>query len=87
MDSLVYGGRKRKEDGLLGDSTESGLAVLRGSDKDGVVIAVGAVVAEEPSGAVLVDEAKRNCARKADSTSVNGRDSRRCKERRIEQMS
>jgi hypothetical protein len=52
--SLVCGGRE--EDGLLGDSTENGLATLRGSDEDGVVVAVGAVVAgEEPSGVVLVD--------------------------------
>ena len=51
--SLVCGGAE--EDGLLGDSTENGLVALRGSDEDGVVIAVGAVVVGEPSGAVLVD--------------------------------
>lgn len=51
--SLVCGGEE--EDGLLGDSTENGLAAFRGSDEDGVVVAVGAVVAGELSGAVLVD--------------------------------
>jgi hypothetical protein len=46
--SLVWGGAE--EDGLLDDSTENGL-----SDDCGVVVTVGAVVAGELSGAVLVD--------------------------------
>ena len=50
--------QKRGKRKLLGDSTESGLAALRGPDEDGVVIAAGAVIAEEPSGAVLVMKQK-----------------------------
>jgi hypothetical protein len=53
--SVVCGGEE--EDELLGDSTENGLAAFRGSEEDGVVVAVGAVVAGELSGAVLVDGA------------------------------
>jgi hypothetical protein len=44
-----------EEDGLLPDSTENGLTALGGSVEVGVVVAVGAVVAGELSGAVLVD--------------------------------
>jgi Ser-tRNA(Ala) deacylase AlaX len=48
---LVNGG----EDELLDDSTENGLEVVGISDEDGVAVTVGAVVAGELSGAVLVD--------------------------------
>ena len=47
--SLVCGGEGER---LLDESRENGL-----SDEDGVVIAVGAVVAGDPLGAVLADEA------------------------------
>jgi hypothetical protein len=63
-DALLAGGEEDggslvcgcgEEDGLLDDSTEDGLSALEGSVEVGVLVVVGAVVAGELSGAVLVD--------------------------------